>query len=65
MTVLSTDDPVRVFQRFSTVNALSGERAEVILGRGSFTGRTRCSGTTWHSTVELFEEKLSPGLRNC
>ena len=37
VTVLSTDDPVRVYQRFSTVNALSNGRAEVILGRGSFT----------------------------
>ena len=37
MTVLSTDDPVRVFQRFSTLNAISNGRAEVILGRGSFT----------------------------
>src|SRR3954453_19577407 len=37
VTVLSTDDPVRVFQRFSTVNAISKGRAEVILGRGSFT----------------------------
>src|SRR5262245_26954442 len=33
VTVLSTDDPVRVFQRFSTLNALSSGRAEVILGR--------------------------------
>lgn len=37
VTVLSTDDSVRVFQRFSTLNALSSGRAEVILGRGSFT----------------------------
>ena len=37
VTVLSSDDPVRVFQRFSTVNAVSNGRAEVILGRGSFT----------------------------
>src|SRR5437016_13963433 len=37
VTVLSTDDPVRVFERFSTLNALSEGRAEVILGRGSFT----------------------------
>src|SRR6476469_559200 len=37
VTVLSTDDPVRVFQRFSTLNAISDGRAEVILGRGSFT----------------------------
>jgi alkanesulfonate monooxygenase SsuD/methylene tetrahydromethanopterin reductase-like flavin-dependent oxidoreductase (luciferase family) len=35
VTVLSSDDPVRVFQRFSTLNAVSGGRAEVILGRGS------------------------------
>ncbi|MEO8256534.1 MAG: LLM class flavin-dependent oxidoreductase [Acidobacteriota bacterium] len=37
VTVLSTDDPVRVFERFSTLNALSSGRAEVIIGRGSFT----------------------------
>src|SRR5260370_35559990 len=35
VTVLSSDDPVRVFQRFSTLNAVSNGRAEVILGRGS------------------------------
>ena len=37
VTVLSTDDPVRVFQRFSTLNAVTSGRPEVILGRGSFT----------------------------
>ena len=37
VTVLSTDDPVRVFERFSTLNAISNGRAEVIVGRGSFT----------------------------
>src|SRR6185436_17206635 len=37
VTVLSSDDPIRVFQRFATVDALSNGRAEVILGRGSFT----------------------------
>src|SRR3982074_1270900 len=36
VTVLSSDDPIRVFQRFSTLDALSSGRAEVILGRGSF-----------------------------
>src|SRR5918999_2135258 len=36
VTVLSTDDPVRVYQRFSALDALSRGRAEVILGRGSF-----------------------------
>src|SRR5262249_41207187 len=37
VTVLSSDDPIRVFQRFATLDAVSGGRAEVILGRGSFT----------------------------
>ena len=37
VTILSTDDPVRVYQRFSTLDAMSNGRAEVILGRGSFT----------------------------
>jgi alkanesulfonate monooxygenase SsuD/methylene tetrahydromethanopterin reductase-like flavin-dependent oxidoreductase (luciferase family) len=37
VTVLSSDDPVRVFERFSTLDAVSSGRAEVILGRGSFT----------------------------
>ena len=36
VTVLSTDDPIRLYQRFSTLNAISGNRGEVILGRGSF-----------------------------
>ena len=36
VTVLSTDDPVRTFQRFSTLNAISNGRAEIIAGRGSF-----------------------------
>jgi len=37
VTVLSSDDPIRVYQRFATLDALSNGRAEVILGRGSFT----------------------------
>ena len=41
VTVLSSDDPVRVFQRFSTLNAISGGRAEVILGRGRGVERNR------------------------
>lgn len=44
VTVLSSDDPVRVFQRFATVDALSGGRPEVILGRGSFTESFPLSG---------------------
>ncbi len=36
VTVLSSDDPVRVYERFATLDAVSNGRAEVILGRGSF-----------------------------
>ena len=50
VTVLSTDDPVRVFQRFSTLDGLSNGRAEVILGRGSFTESYRSSATTCRGT---------------
>lgn len=37
VTVLSSDDPVRVYERFSTIHALSNGRAQIMLGRGSFT----------------------------
>lgn len=59
VTVLSTDDPVRVFQRFSTLNAISGGRAEVILGRGSFTESYSLFGFDLSRYDELFEEKLA------
>ncbi len=58
VTVLSTDDPVRVFQRFSTINAISGGRAEVILGRGSFTESYPLFGFDTNQYELLFEEKL-------
>ncbi len=58
VTVLSTDDPVRVFQRFSTLNALSSGRAEVILGRGSFTESYPLFGHDLSRYEELFEDKL-------
>ena len=58
VTVLSTDDPVRVFERFSTVNAISKGRAEVILGRGSFTESYPLFGYDLAKYTELFEEKL-------
>jgi probable LLM family oxidoreductase len=58
VTVLSTDDPVRVFQRFSTLDALSNGRAEVILGRGSFTESYPLFGYDLGKYNELFEEKL-------
>ena len=59
VTVLSTDDPVRVFQRFSTLNAVSNGRAEVILGRGSFTESYPLFGYDLSQYNELFEEKLA------
>src|SRR5262245_37671611 len=59
VTVLSTDDPVRVFQRFSTLNALSNGRAEVILGRGSFTESYPLFGYDLSKYEELFEEKVA------
>ena len=59
VTVLSTDDPVRVFERFSTLNAISSGRAEVILGRGSFTESYPLFGYDLSKYEELFEEKLN------
>ncbi len=59
VTVLSTDDPVRVFQRFSTLNAISNGRAEVIFGRGSFTESYPLFGYDLSKYDELFEEKLA------
>lgn len=58
VTVLSSDDPVRVFQRFNTLNALSNGRAEVILGRGSFTESYGLFGQDLQDYDVLFEEKL-------
>jgi probable LLM family oxidoreductase len=57
VTVLSSDDPIRVFQRFSAVNALSNGRAEVILGRGSFTESFPLFGYDLSDYEALFEEK--------
>ncbi|PJJ63423.1 LLM class flavin-dependent oxidoreductase [Compostimonas suwonensis] len=58
VTVLSSDDPVRVFQRFSTLDGLSNGRAEVILGRGSFTESFPLFGYDLSQYEELFDEKL-------
>lgn len=58
VTVLSSDDPIRVFQRFSTLNALSDGRAEVILGRGSFIESFPLFGFSLEDYEMLFEEKL-------
>src|SRR6516165_7598016 len=58
VTVLSSDDPIRVFQRFATVDAASNGRAEVILGRGSFTESFPLFGFDLRQYEALFEEKL-------
>ncbi len=58
VTVLSSDDPIRVFQRFATLDALSNGRAEVILGRGSFTESFPLFGFDLADYEKLFEEKL-------
>src|ERR1700723_4555153 len=59
VTVLSSDDPVRVFQRFSTLNAVSGGRAEVILSRGSSIESFPLFGYDLADYEELFEEKAA------
>jgi probable LLM family oxidoreductase len=58
VTVLSSDDPVRVFQRFATLDAASGGRAEVVLGRGSFTESFPLFGFELDQYELLFEERL-------
>ncbi|MTD94006.1 LLM class flavin-dependent oxidoreductase [Hyphomicrobium sp. xq] len=58
VTVLSSDDPIRVFQRFSTLDAASSGRAEVILGRGSFTESFPLFGFQLSQYDKLFSEKL-------
>src|SRR6266700_793893 len=59
VTVLSSDDPVRVFQRYSTLNAISSGRAEVILGRGSSIESFPLFGYDLADYEELFEEKAA------
>ncbi len=59
VTVLSSDEPVRVFQRFATLDAVSNGRAEIIVGRGSFTESFPLFGLPLDRYEDLFEEKLS------
>jgi probable LLM family oxidoreductase len=58
VTVLSSDDPVRVFERFATLDAVSDGRAEIILGRGSFTESFPLFGYDLAQYEQLFDEKL-------
>lgn len=58
VTVLSSDDPVRVFQRFATVDLLSNGRAEIMAGRGSFIESFPLFGYNLNDYDGLFDEKL-------
>src|SRR6516162_5854994 len=58
VTVLSSDDPVRVFEEFAQVDLLSGGRAEIMAGRGSFTESFPLFGYDLDDYDELFAEKL-------
>ncbi|HEY8308914.1 MAG TPA: LLM class flavin-dependent oxidoreductase [Gemmatimonadaceae bacterium] len=58
VTVLSSDDPVRVFQDFATLDLISGGRAEIMVGRGSFIESFPLFGQDLHDYDELFAEKL-------
>ena len=63
VTVLSSDDPVRVFQEFATLDLLSGGRAEIMAGRGSFIESFPLFGYDLNDYDELFVEKLELLLR--
>src|SRR5215475_13145726 len=58
VTVLSSDDPVRVFQEFAELDLLSGGRAEIMAGRGSFTESFPLFGYDLEDYDELYAEKL-------
>ncbi len=59
VTVLSSDDPVRVYERFATLHALSNGRAQIMLGRGSFTESFPLFGYDLADYEDLFEEKFA------
>ena len=59
VTVLSTDDPVRVYQQFATLDLISGGRAEIMAGRGSFIESFPLFGYDLDDYDELFSEKLA------
>jgi alkanesulfonate monooxygenase SsuD/methylene tetrahydromethanopterin reductase-like flavin-dependent oxidoreductase (luciferase family) len=63
VTVLSSDDPVRVFQQFATLDLLSGGRAEIMAGRGSFIESFPLFGQDLEDYDDLYAEKLELLLR--
>ncbi len=58
VTVLSSEDPVRLYQRFATIDAMSNGRTEITAGRGSFTESFPLFGYSMQDYEVLFEEKL-------
>ena len=65
VTVLSSDDPVRVYQQFATLDLISGGRAEIMAGRGSFIESFPLFGYDLDDYDELFAEKLDLLLKIC
>lgn len=65
VTVLSSDDPVRVFQDFATLDGISNGRAEIMAGRGSFIESFPLFGYDLNDYDELFDEKLDLLLKLC
>src|SRR5204862_3472090 len=63
VSVISSDDPVRVFQNFATLDLVSDGRAEIMAGRGSFTESFPLFGYDLADYDDLFEEKLGLLLR--
>jgi probable LLM family oxidoreductase len=63
VTVLSSDDPIRVYQQFATLDLLSGGRAEIMAGRGSFIESFPLFGYDLEDYDTLFEEKLAMLLK--
>ncbi|HIW12819.1 MAG TPA: LLM class flavin-dependent oxidoreductase [Candidatus Salinicoccus stercoripullorum] len=59
VTVLSSDDPVRLYERFSTIDALSNGRAQMMIGRGAYTESFPLFGYDLKDYNELFEEKIA------
>lgn len=58
VTVLSSEDPVRVWEQFATIDLISGGRAEIIAGRGSYTESFPLFGYDVKDYADLFREKL-------
>ena len=64
VTVLSSDDPVRVYQRYATLDAVSNGRLEIMIGRGSFIESFSLFGYNLNDYEDLFNEKLQLLLKS-